>query len=46
VPRGLLIGKVQEVKMSQDKLFQRAIVVSPVNFSNLRQLFVIKEFNR
>jgi len=46
VPRGLLIGKVQEVKMSQDKLFQRAIVVSPVNFSNLRQLFIIKEFNR
>ena len=41
-PRGLLIGKVQETGTSGDKLFKRAIISSPVDFSKLQFVFVIK----
>jgi rod shape-determining protein MreC len=41
-PRGLLIGKAQEIGSSGDKLFKRAIISSPVDFSRLRFVFVIK----
>jgi rod shape-determining protein MreC len=41
-PRGLLIGKVQEIGSSGDRLFKRAIISSPVDFSRLRFVFVIK----
>ena len=41
-PRGLLIGKIQEIGLSGDKLFKRAIISSPVDFSHLQFVFVIK----
>jgi len=41
-PRGLLIGKIQEVGSSGDKLFKKAIIFSPVDFSRLQFVFVIK----
>jgi rod shape-determining protein MreC len=43
LPRGLLLGKVQEVRPSGDRLFQQASVVSPVKFTKLQSVFVIKE---
>ncbi|MFH0969582.1 MAG: rod shape-determining protein MreC [Patescibacteria group bacterium] len=42
-PRGLLIGKVSAVNPSEDRLFQKAIISSPVDFNNLQFVFVVKK---
>lgn len=44
LPRGLFIGNVRSVQLSPDRLFQEAAVVSPVQFSKLEVVFVIKSF--
>jgi len=41
-PRGLLVGYVEEIKMSMDKLFQEVSLKSPINFNDLRLVWVIK----
>jgi rod shape-determining protein MreC len=41
LPRGLLLGKIQEVHPSDDRLFQQATVVSPVKFTKLQTVFVV-----
>lgn len=43
LPRGLLIGTVQEVHNSSDNLFQQATVVSPIQLSKLQTVFIIKK---
>ncbi|KKP97514.1 MAG: Cell shape-determining protein MreC [Candidatus Moranbacteria bacterium GW2011_GWD2_36_12] len=43
VPRGLFVGTVQEVHETDDRLFQQAIVVSPIQISKLQVVFVLKE---
>ncbi len=42
LPRGLLIGKIQEIKVSPDKLFQQAIVMPRIRYQKLDIVFVIK----
>ncbi|HAI74586.1 MAG TPA: rod shape-determining protein MreC [Candidatus Moranbacteria bacterium] len=42
IPRGLLVGKIKEIKKSQDKLFQEAIIVPRVKYSKLDVVFAIK----
>lgn len=42
IPKGLLIGKIQEIRVTQDKLFQQALVIPQVRYSSLDQVFVIK----
>lgn len=42
IPRGLLVGKVKEVKISDDRLFQKAVVVSRIKFTQLETVFVVK----
>jgi len=42
-PKGLLLGKIQEVKLSQDKLFQQAIINSSAKLQSLEVVFVIKK---
>jgi rod shape-determining protein MreC len=42
IPRGLLIGKIQETKNTNDQLFQQAVVVPRIKYSNLETVFVIK----
>jgi len=42
IPRGLLVGKIEEVHSSDDKLFQKAVLSLPIDFSKLRFVFVIK----
>ena len=42
IPKGLLIGRVQEIKTSPDKLFQQAAVIPKVKYSDLELVFVIK----
>jgi rod shape-determining protein MreC len=44
IPKGLLIGKIQEIRSTQDKLFQQALVIPQVKYSALEQAFVIKNF--
>jgi rod shape-determining protein MreC len=43
LPRGLLIGKIQEIKISPDKLFQQAIIMPRVRYQKLDIVFVIKD---
>lgn len=42
IPKGLLIGKIQEIKTTSDKLFQQAIVMPRVRYHKLDVVFVIK----
>lgn len=42
MPKGLLIGKVREIKITQDKLFQQALIIPQIKYSNLDEAFVIK----
>jgi rod shape-determining protein MreC len=42
ITRGLLVGKIKEVYPANNDLFQKAILVSPVDFFKLRFVFVIK----
>lgn len=42
IPRGLLVGTLQEPGLTPDRLYQRASLVSPVQFEDLRYVFVIK----
>lgn len=42
LPKGLLVGKIQEPKASLDQIFQEAIVTAPLKYSNLDIVFVIK----
>lgn len=41
-PRGLLLGTLSNIRFSEDKLFQRATISSPVRMSNLRFVFLIR----
>jgi rod shape-determining protein MreC len=41
IPKGLLIGILQEPRFSSDRLFQQAPLVAPVRFDYLRYVFVI-----
>lgn len=41
-PKGLLIGNVQEVRDSPDKLFQQAIIAPRVKYQSLELVFIIK----
>lgn len=43
IPRGLLVGKIQDIKVSPDKLFQQAIVTPQVRYRDLDMVFVIKQ---
>lgn len=42
MPKGLLIGTLQEPRLSGDRLFREASLISPVKLDDLRYLFVIK----
>ena len=42
MPKGLLIGKIQEVRSSVDRLFQQAIIKPSVKSQSLEVVFVIK----
>lgn len=42
IPRGLYIGKVQEVHPSEDHLFQEAAIAAPVQVSKLQFVFILK----
>ncbi|MDD2766552.1 MAG: rod shape-determining protein MreC [Candidatus Moranbacteria bacterium] len=42
VPRGLVIGTLQNIHLSSDKLFQKATIVPPLRFDQMRYVFVIQ----
>lgn len=42
IPKGILIGQVDETISSQNDLFKRATLLSPVDFSDLDFVFVVK----
>lgn len=42
IPRGLLVGTLQEPGLTPDRLYQRASLVSPAEFEDIRYVFVIK----
>jgi len=43
IPQGLLIGEISEVSSAKNDLFQKAVVVSPVDFLKLNFVFIIKD---
>lgn len=42
-PKGFLVGKIQQVGATPDKLFQQAIVAPAVKYSQLEVVFVVKK---
>lgn len=42
IPAGLLVGKIQAVGFSADKLFQQAIITPKIKYQKLDMVFVIK----
>lgn len=42
LPKNLLIGTLQEARLSPDRLYRQVTVVSPVSFDSLRYVFIIK----
>ena len=42
MPKGLLVGKIEQISNSPDKLFQEAVILPKVKYSNLNLVFVIK----
>lgn len=42
MPKGFLVGKVQEVRLSNDKLFQQAVINPTVKSQSLEVVFVVK----
>lgn len=42
MPKGLLLGRIQEVRLSSDKLFQQAIINPGVKLKDLEIVFVVK----
>lgn len=43
VPKNILIGQVSQILSSGNDLFKRAALISPVDFSNLQFVFVVKQ---
>jgi rod shape-determining protein MreC len=43
MPKGLMVGRIQDAKITQDKLFQQAIVMPRIKYSKLDVVFVIKK---
>jgi rod shape-determining protein MreC len=42
LPRGLLIGYIEDYQMTVDQLFQTASLKLPVDFKSLRMIWVVK----
>jgi len=42
MPKGLLVGRVQDVQPTADKLFQQAVIAPEVQYSKLDVIFIIK----
>jgi rod shape-determining protein MreC len=43
LPKGLLIGKILEIRTTGDKLFQQAVVAPRIKYTDLESVFVIKK---
>lgn len=41
-PKGILIGKIESIDLSQNQLFQKIIISSAVDFSKLERVFIVK----
>lgn len=42
IPKGLLIGRISHIEVSGDKLFQNAVLIPQVRYSDLDLVFVVK----
>ena len=42
LPKGLIIGQVEEVTSGQGDIFKRASLITPINFNSLEIVFIIK----
>jgi rod shape-determining protein MreC len=41
-PKGILIGKIEKIDLSQNQLFQRITITPAVDFSKLEKVFIVK----
>lgn len=42
-PKGILIGKIERIDLSQNQLFQKITITPAVDFSKLEEVFIIKQ---
>jgi rod shape-determining protein MreC len=43
IPKNILIGQVSDILSSDNDLFKRAALLSPIDFDNLQFVFVVKQ---
>jgi len=43
IPKNILIGQVSDILSSDNDLFKRAALISPIDFDNLQFVFVVKD---
>ncbi|MFZ5559386.1 MAG: rod shape-determining protein MreC [Patescibacteria group bacterium] len=41
-PKGILIGKIESIDLSQNQLFQKVTILPAVDFSKLEEVFIVK----
>lgn len=41
-PKGIFIGKIEDIDLSQNQLFQKITITSAINFSKLEKVFIVK----
>lgn len=41
-PKGILIGKIENIDLSQNQLFQKITITPAVDFSKLEEIFIVK----
>ena len=41
-PKGILIGKIENIDLSQNQLFQKITILPSVNFDKLEEVFIVK----
>jgi len=41
-PKGILIGKIENIDLSQNQLFQKITITPAVDFSELEEVFIVK----
>lgn len=43
LPKGLLIGEIEEINVADNELFQKARIKSPIDFKELNSVFVLRD---
>jgi rod shape-determining protein MreC len=42
-PKGILIGKIEDIDLSQNQLFQKITIIPIIDFSKLEEVFIVRQ---